>query len=191
MNDDHSTQTSPGETAGGQASETGRDYDEPVDAIRERVDGKIDDIKLRFGSIVDAEERKVAELETKHAKRRRLLVVDDAQSTEDILNGYLEGQPVEIFCTSGNRARALLDSEDYDAIMIEASVVIEPGVEGLDLCRELCGGGKVKSVIVLSSHPGDRIRESVEQAGAAFLRKPFKGLELMRLIGQMLLGEKK
>ncbi len=190
MNDDQSTQTSINETAAGLASEAQQNGDEDVEVIKERVDGKIEGVKQHFGQIVDRRDRKIMELEAGRAKRR-VLVIDDGKSTVDILNGYLKGQPVEIIGCSGRRARDSLASGNYDAIMIDESVVIEQGVKGLDLCQELCGFGKVKTVIVMSSHPGDKIRKVAEQTGAAFVKKPFKGLELMQVMSKIFVGEKK
>ncbi len=190
MNDDQSPQTSAGEAPAEAPSEVLQDYDESVDAITDRVDGKITDIKQHFGLIVDRRDRKITELQASSA-RRRLLVIDDAQSTVDILKGYLKGQRINVVGCSGKLARGLLESENFDAIMIEESVVVEAKVNGLVLCRELCDKGKGKSVIVMSSRPGDKIKNSVEQVGAAFLRKPFKGLELVRRVRDALLRVKK
>lgn len=190
MNDDQLPRTSAGQTPTATPSEVLQDHDESVDSIKDRVDGKITDIKDHFGLMVDRRDRKITDLKASNAPRR-LLIIDDAQSTVDILKGYLKGQRINVVGCSGKLARGLLESENFDAIMIEESVVVEAKVNGLALCRELCDKGRGKNVIVMSSRPGDKIKNSVEQAGAVFLRKPFNGLALVQRVRDALVREKK
>lgn len=190
MNDDQLPQTPAGQGSAAAPRGVLQEHDESADAIRDRVDGKITDIKQHFGLMVDRRDSKIAELNASNAERR-LLVIDDAPSTVDILKGYVKGQRINVVGCSGKLARGLLESENFDAIMIEESVVLEAKVNGLALCRELCDKGEGKKVILMSSRPGSRIKDSVEQMGAAFLKKPFKGLGLVQCVRNALLRESK
>ncbi len=190
MNDDRSPQASAGQAPAVAPSEVPQDHNESADVIKDRVDGKITDIKQHFDLMVDRRDRQITELKVSNAERR-ILVIDDAQSTVDILKGYLKGQRIELVGCSGKLARDILESGDHDAIMIEESVVVEAKVDGLALCRELCDKGKGKKVIVMSSRPGRKVKNSVERIGALFLRKPFKGLDLAQCVRSALLRESK
>ncbi len=186
MSDEDPTKSSLADIAREKARKAASDYDKTVEEIKENYD-----------LLLDLRDHKIEELNEKLANRThetvklRLLVVDDAESTSEIMNRYLEGQPVEVVCVAGNQALDHLRCENYDAIMIEATNPIEPNVDGLALCRKLCGSGKGESVIVMSSRPGDKLKNSVAEAGAAFLRKPFRRWQLIELMRNVLLKEQK
>ena len=155
---------------------------------QERCDGIVQEIKEHYDLLLDLRDREIGELKGKLAKRPpaavkpRLLVVDNAQSMSAIMNRYLEGQTVEVVCVAGSQALAQLRLGAFDAIMLEASTYVSEKVDGLTLCHGLCNEGLGHIVVVTSSRPGDRIRNSVEQAGARFLRKPFKRKDVVEIL---------
>ena len=178
MNNGHSPQPSPAETARQKADEAS-----------EQRDGALEEIKENFGLLLDLRDRKIRDLEGKLAKGTpeavtpRLLVVDDAESTGAIMDRYLEGQAVEVVCVAGSQALERLRSETFDTILLEASTLIAADMDGMTFCRELRGKGQGETIVVMSSRPGNRVRNAVEEAGALFLRKPFKRdkvIEIMR-----------
>jgi len=188
MNGETPTDASPAETGPGQAGNSRKSGARPLGQIKEDFRNTIEEIKKKFGLLLELRDRQIKDLTEKLARaererpKPRLLIVDDAKSTGQIVNRYLEGQRVEVVQVAGDQARKRLGSEDYGAIMLEAASIIEPRVDGLGLCRELCEQGRGGSVIVMSSRPGDRIKGRVEQAGAMFLRKPFQRDQLVRLM---------
>lgn len=159
-----------------------------VETIRKDVDDTIVDIKEHFGLLLKLRDRKITDLETKlegstrENARRLILVVDDAESTPDIMKRYLEGQPVDVVCVGGDRAMDHVEAEDHEVVLIEAAVAVGPDVDGMALCRELCEKDKGERVIVMSSRPGNTIKNAVERLGAGFLRKPFGRAELVQLV---------
>jgi CheY-like chemotaxis protein len=177
MNDENPPRPSVADTAKEKAGAAGRQYDSAIEEIKEN-----------FGMLLELRDRKISELQGKLAKRTaeavkpRLLVVDDAESTSAIMGWYLDGQAVEVVCVAGSQALERLRSEIFDAIILEASTSVAADVDGMALCRELCGSGQGNTVIVMSSRPGNRIRDSVEKAGAIFLRKPFKREEVVEIV---------
>lgn len=183
MSDKEPTTTSLGDVARERAREAGKRCDSASERIRENL-----------ALLLELRDRRIRKLEEKLAKaaperaRHRVLVVDDAESMTELMNRYLEGQPVEVVCVLGNDLLHRLRSrpDDYDAIMIEPTACIQPNVDGMALCRQLCERGKGDRVIVMSSRPGDKIKNSVEEEGATFLRKPFGREQLLRLMRDVL-----
>ena len=184
------------EGVGEQPVAAGLDHGRDIADIRQDFGNTVEDIKEKFVVLLDLRDRKIEQLEEKLAEgkkdqaKRRLLLIDDAESTREIVNWHLQNEPVEMVSATADKAREHLCSGDYDVIMIEATVRIGPDVDGLALCGELCGKGGDQSVIVMSSHPGERIRNSVEQAGAVLLQKPFRREQLLKLLRGTLLAEK-
>lgn len=171
-------------------------YEKPVADLRQELGNTIEQVKQKYGLLLDLRERRIAKLEGELAKaprerpKSRLLVVDDAESTVAVLQRYLAGERVELLGTAGEGASSHLDSGPYDGIMVEATSAIAPDADGLSLCRTLCEAGKGAQVIVMSSRPGEDIQNSVEQAGARFLRKPFRRDQLVKLVRDMLLQDR-
>ncbi len=192
MNDTRATENSVEESAGENGSKAGGGSGRPIQAIKEDFSNTVGDIKNRFGLLLDLRDRKIKQLEEKLAKgvppttKARLLIVDDAESTSQIVGRYLHGQPVEIVSATGHEALEHVHAHKYDAILLEAVSSIQAGVDGLSLCQELCEKGNAAKVVVMSSRPGDRIKNLAEDAGAGFLRKPFKREHVVQLLRNIL-----
>ena len=185
MSDENPTTTSLADVAKEKTRQAEREYDNTVEEIKEN-----------FDLLLEMRDRQIAELQQKVENRTqekpklRLLVVDDAESTSDIVNRYLECPPVEVAYAASHHSVDQIRSENYDAIMIEATNVIEPDVDGMAFCGQLCEKGKGQSVIVLSSRPGDRIKNAVEEADATFLRKPFRRGQLIKIVQDIRVNQK-
>ena len=170
---------------------------EKAGEARQRCDSTIEEIKENYDLLLEVRDRKIKELQGKIAEgtpetvKPRLLVVDDAESTSAIMNRYLDGQPVEMVCVAGSQSLEQLRSGVFDAIMLEASTSVSEKVDGLTLCQALCKKGKESIVVVTSSRPGDKIKHSVEEAGARFLRKPFKRDEVIEIVRSTCLRKRK
>jgi CheY-like chemotaxis protein len=177
-------------------TEVGASTERSVGEIREEFGSTVVEIKQRYTLLLDERERRIKELATKLAQGpskpppRHVLIIDDAESTGAIAVCYLKAEAVEVTRVAAAGARAALQSRAHDAVLIEATCVIEPGVDGLTLARQLRDGGDGKPVVVMSSRPGDKVRVCVEQAGAMFLRKPFGRAQLLELVRGTLLKEK-
>lgn len=188
MNDIDARENSEDESVGEHERDTGGDSSPRAQDIKQDLGNAVGEIKNRFGLLLELRDRKIKKLEQKLASKgsqrakSRLLVVDDSASTAEILNRHLNGQPVEVVSVEGKQALEHVHSERYHAIMLEATSSIEADVDGLSLCQELCRTGKAENVIVMSSYPGDRVKDLVEEAGAAFLRKPFRREHVVQLL---------
>ena len=170
-------------------------HDRPIAEIQQEFGQTIEDVKQRFGLLLDLRDQRIQELQgelagaAREKPKPRLLIVDDAESTPEIFHRYLEGQHVELSWTAADEASSHLDSQSYDCVIVEATSVIAPDVDGLDVCRSLCEAGRADKVIVMSSRPGDGAKNTIEEVGARFLRKPFRRAELIKHVLDMLLQE--
>jgi len=187
----------PDAAARGMEGESDGHGERSVGQIREDFGSTVAELKQKYGTLLEQRDRRIQDLAAKlaegppEAPKRRVLIVDNAASTGEIVNHYLEGLPVEVVRVAGDQAPDILRSQEFDAIMIEAACVIEPGVSGLALCRQLCESGDRKNVVAMSSRPGNSIRTCVEEAGAMFLRKPFERAQLVELMRGALVKEKR
>jgi CheY-like chemotaxis protein len=183
--------------AGGVHGDVGGHDERSVGQIRENFGLTVAELKQKYGLLLEQRDRRIEDLAAKLAEgppekpKCRVLIVDDAESTAAIVNRYLQGFPAEITHIAAAQAREHVRSYEYDAILIEVAGVIEPGVDGMTLCRQLCEGGDRKYVVAMSSRPGDRVKNRVEKAGANFLRKPFRRAQLVQLMQNTLLREKR
>jgi CheY-like chemotaxis protein len=192
MNDGYAKENPAVESVGEREKKADGSTGRPVQDIKEEFGNTVEEIKDKFGLLLELRDRKIGQLEEKLATRRpqrtksRILIVDDSQSTAEIVDRYLHGQPVELVSVTGSQALEHVHSQEYAAIMLEAASSIEADVNGISLCQELCEGGKAERVIVMSSRPGDKIKNLVEGAGAAFLRKPFSREHVVQLLRDVL-----
>jgi len=195
--DTDSTTDSPMPACAEQQTESAKsetdDIDQSIIEIRNEFGNTVNEISNKYDLLLNLRDRRIEDLEHKLAEnkqdtsKRRLLIVDNSDSTAAIVNRYLQGLPVEINHVPSHQAHNHTLLQDYDAIMLEAANDIEPNRDGLTLCRQLCEAGQGDRVIVMSSRPGDKVKHCVEQAGAAFLRKPFRREHLMQAIKKRLL----
>lgn len=197
MSDHYPEETPPNTATGDMVDNINGLGERSVGEIREEFGSTVTDLKQKYGQLLEQRDRQIRDLSTQLAQappveaKHRVLIVDSAKSTAAIVNHYLEGHPVEIVQVAAGKATEALRSNEYDAIMVETACIVKPGVNGVTLCRQLCEGGDRKTVVAMSSRPGDRIKTSVENAGAMFLRKPFGRSQLVELMRGVLPKEKK
>ena len=193
MKDQNQTETPPGMGMSEEAPIADGAAGKTFDHIKEEFVEEVEQIKEKWSLLLDLRDRRIKDLEGKMAQGKQeepespLLVVDDADSTAQILNRYLQGQQVAVLHVVGDQARDHIDSRNYAVILIEATGVVEPNVDGLALSQQLCEAGKGNNVVVMSSRPGDAIKHRVEQAGATFLRKPLRREQVVQLVRKNLL----
>ncbi len=82
-------------------------------------------------------------------------------------------------------AEALLESGDLREAECVITDVRMPGMDGLELLRQIRDGYPRLPVILISAHVNDRLRRRALAGGAAdFLYKPFDGEELLRSVNR-------
>lgn len=196
MSDENPSNISTGQMTGEEEGRPADKYRNGLDEVKREFGDTVKEVQEHFRVLLELRDDRIAVLDQELAKAQqqranaRVLLIDDAESTVEITDRHLEEYPIDVVGVGGSQAADHLRSESYDAIMIEATSSIKPGVDGMGLFQELCESGKGRSVVVMSSRPGEKIRHAVERAGGAFLRKPFEREQLVGLVSQIVLREK-
>jgi DNA-binding response OmpR family regulator len=107
---------------------------------------------------------------------RVLVVEDEARMAAHVANALAEESWAVDVAHDGARALELVDSCDYDAIVLDLML---PKVDGLTMCRRLRSRGKLTPVLMLSARDmiEDRVR-GLDAGGDDYLVKPFAIEEL-------------
>jgi two-component system OmpR family response regulator len=108
----------------------------------------------------------------------RILVVEDELKMASLLQRGLreEGHAADIART-GDDGLWMARAVEYDAIVLDLML---PGLNGIDLCRQLRGGGVWSPVLMLTARNSVEDRVAGLDAGADdYLPKPFSFAELL------------
>jgi len=121
----------------------------------------------------------------KNMDRSKILIVEDelplVQTLSDLLNS--RGYRVES-CHTGEDALRLLTKESFDLILLD---VMLPGIDGLQVCRQLRKTGARTPVLILTARAQTRDKVMGFEGGADdYLTKPFDPEELLARIGALL-----
>jgi CheY-like chemotaxis protein len=116
-------------------------------------------------------------------EKQKVLLVDDDQDVLDFLQMLLavEGLKTVQASEAGTALQALSDDE-VGLVLLDVAM---PGIDGLQLCRQIKASPRTKDlpVMVLSARPGQGVEEEAMAAGAeTFVRKPFDNDRLLSLI---------
>jgi two-component system, OmpR family, response regulator len=108
----------------------------------------------------------------------RVLVVEDELKMASLLRRGLveEGHAVDV-ALSGDLALRMAGAATYDAVVLDLML---PGMDGIDVCRELRKGGVWAPVLMLTARDAVEDRVAGLDAGADdYLQKPFSFAELL------------
>jgi two-component system response regulator MprA len=116
----------------------------------------------------------------------KILVVDDERAVRESLRRALELEGYEIeLAENGEEALAALeDGEEPDAMILD---VLMPGVDGLEVCRQLRRSGSRLPVLMLTARVEVENRVAGLDAGADdYVTKPFALEELLARVRALL-----
>jgi DNA-binding NtrC family response regulator len=115
----------------------------------------------------------------------RLLVVDDAPDTRDLLQRNLDAQGYQVFTASGvPEAVRVLESTPVDLVITDLKM---PGASGLDLIRHVRDNFKDVEVMVITGYPSIEGAVTAVKTGAEdYLSKPFTQEELLTAVRKAL-----
>ncbi|MBU4039378.1 MAG: PAS domain S-box protein [Alphaproteobacteria bacterium] len=118
------------------------------------------------------------------AAGRRLLLVEDDVSVAAVALELLEGLGLEVRAVeTGPQALDLLKRERFD--MMLSDVVMPGGMTGIELAR-LCGRDyPAMRVVLTSGYAGEDVDAALADAPWPFLRKPYSGEQLARILGEL------
>lgn len=109
----------------------------------------------------------------------RILLVDDDADIRLFLATLLELEGM-IPAVATSADEALASAASAAAVLVDVAM---PGVDGLELCRQMRGAGYLGPILVVSARPGQDLPRRAAEAGATdFVRKPFENAELVALL---------
>ncbi len=113
----------------------------------------------------------------------RVLVVEDDEAMRAMLRQALEGEGHHVVERArGDRVLPLLESQGFDAIVLDREI---PGVSGLDLLPVIRRRFPGTAVIFITAFGGARVAEDALRLGAArYLEKPFRIRELLDAVAR-------
>jgi DNA-binding response OmpR family regulator len=118
----------------------------------------------------------------------RLLVVEDDEKLATTLRERLaQAQYIADVATDGHEALDFTSTTAYDAIVLD---VLLPGVDGLDVCRQLRADGAVTPILLLTARDSlaDKIA-GLDSGADDYLTKPFAFGELLARLRALLRRE--
>ena len=109
--------------------------------------------------------------------RERILVVDDAPETLEVLRRNLTSKGYQVYTAPGvDDALGVLDSEIIDLVITDYKM---PRVSGLDLVRHVRENLKDTEVMMITGYASiDGAVEAVKYGAEDYLAKPFTDEEL-------------
>lgn len=108
----------------------------------------------------------------------RVLIVEDQPELAATIGDYLELNQHQVdFAATGEAALVLVESTEYDAVLLDINL---PRKDGLDVCTELRGGGNTVPVLMLTAR--DTLTDIIagfDRGADDYLVKPFALEEML------------
>jgi diguanylate cyclase (GGDEF)-like protein len=103
-------------------------------------------------------------LELKPKSREKILVVDDSRFVREVLSDTLSSNNYEVdTAASGNEGLEKIVAEDYDLAIVD---YVMPGMDGLEVLKEIVKGKYHVPVIILTGHGSEEIAVQAMKLGA-------------------------
>ena len=122
---------------------------------------------------------------TNERAQRKILVVEDERDIAELVALHLSELPAQVtLAHDGPRGLELALSGDWDAIVLDIRL---PGLNGLDLCREVRAQMAHVPILMLTARGGELDRVLGLELGADdYLTKPFSVLEMQARVKALL-----
>lgn len=114
------------------------------------------------------------------SSRRQVLIVEDERDLAKVVKRHVESIGCQVqLAASGEEAIALAD-EPFDLVLLD---VMLPGIDGLEVCRQLRAMNRYMPVLMLTARSSDIDKVMGLESGADdYLTKPFSVQELLARI---------
>jgi DNA-binding NtrC family response regulator len=109
--------------------------------------------------------------------RIKILILDDEKQFTEELNGFFKDSDFESFeANSAAEGKRLLSTHDIDLLILDVRL---PGVNGLDILKEVKVQYPNMEVIIISAHGDmDTVIKAIRLGAFDYLRKPFRFLDI-------------
>ncbi len=109
----------------------------------------------------------------------RILIVDDEETTRDLLKIIFEEDPYQITTADGVQAAiALLEEQPFDLLMTDKNM---PDGTGLDVAQRVRDLGLDTEIIMISAYASvESAVKAMHLAVADYVEKPFRDTEVIR-----------
>ncbi len=119
---------------------------------------------------------------TAHVEGRRLLLVEDDVGVAAIALELLQSMGMQVtVAETGPDALDRLRSDVFDVMLTD--IVMPGGMTGIELARQTARQWPDMRIVLTSGYAGDDVDEALADAPWPFLRKPYSGDELARILG--------
>jgi DNA-binding response OmpR family regulator len=114
-----------------------------------------------------------------------ILVIEDDADIANVVRLHLEDAGYEVtVAADGLQGAAIAGARRFDLLILDLML---PGIDGLEICRRLAGGGERTPILMLTARSGEYERVLGLELGADdYLTKPFSVLELMARVKAVL-----
>ncbi|EKO41084.1 MAG: CheY-like receiver domain-containing protein [Solidesulfovibrio magneticus str. Maddingley MBC34] len=122
-------------------------------------------------------------------KKWRVLLAEDSESNRELIELFLENEPVElVWARNGYDAVAAITEarEPFDAVLMDVEMPVMDGLEATSSIRRLEAGrgGSRTPVALLTAHALYEFESKGRAAGCdAFLTKPIRKAKLLEYLG--------
>jgi DNA-binding response OmpR family regulator len=118
-------------------------------------------------------------------RRKKILIVDDEESIRVALHRYVTNAGYDyVTASDGQEALAIISKDVPDLVLLDLML---PGLNGFEICRRIRADketAKLPVIIVTGLHSEADSADARASGANAFLTKPVKAEDLMRVIHQ-------
>ena len=113
--------------------------------------------------------------------RSRVLIVDDEPTVLEVLVAMLSEAGWQVDAApNGRQALDLVDANQYEVVLSDIDM---PGIDGVQLLREIRGRDLDVPVLLITGHPRvDTAVEALEHGALRYLQKPVRERDLLSAV---------
>ena len=107
----------------------------------------------------------------------KILILDDEKQFTEELNGFFQDSEYESFeANTAAEGKNILDCHEIDLLILDVRL---PGVNGLDILKEVKAQYPAMEVIIISAHGDmDTVIKAMRYGAFDYLRKPFRYIDI-------------
>ncbi|GAB1415828.1 sigma-54 dependent transcriptional regulator [Paludibacter sp.] len=115
-------------------------------------------------------------MENKEQDKIKILILDDEKQFTEELSSFFENEYIAYEANNVGDGRRILNEKDIDILVLDVRL---PGINGLDILKEVKESQPHIEVIVISAHGDmDTVIKAMRLGAFDYLRKPFRFIDL-------------